>query len=44
MYSCFCVHLCYINLYRLKAITGVEVFVVLLSDFIIGGVVVMTCL
>ena len=32
VYSYFCVDLCCINLYRLKAITGVEVSAVLLSD------------
>ena len=44
MYSCFCVDLCCINLYRFKAITGVEVVIVLLSDCIVGGVLAMTCL
>ena len=44
MYSCFCVDLCCINLYRLKAITRVEVFAVLLSDCIVGDVLAMTYL
>ena len=44
MYSCFCVDLCCINLYHLKAITGVEMFPVLLSDCIVGGVLAITCL
>ena len=38
VYSCFCGDLCCINLYHLKAITGVEVFTVLFSDCIVGGV------
>ena len=38
VYSCFCVDLCCINLYRLKAITGVEVFTVLVSDCRVGMV------
>ena len=42
VYSYFCVDLCCINLYRLKAIIGVEVFAVLLSDCIVGFVLAMT--
>ena len=44
MCSCFCVDLCCINLYRLKAVTRVEVFAVLFSDRIVGGVLAMTYL
>ena len=42
VYTCFCVDLCCINLYRLKAVTGVKVFAVLLSDCIVGAVLAMT--
>ena len=42
VYTCFCVDLCCINLYRLKAVIGVKVFAVLLSDCIVGAVLAMT--